>query len=89
VQHSLPESEATCALASTSPTGHMAWRGALVRVGLILSAAAKDLEAGGYDGLWVADQIMQEFDDHEPLEFWDSWTLYPTPVRHRRQRRHS
>jgi Luciferase-like monooxygenase len=40
-----------------------------------LVAAAKDLEAGGYDGLWVADQIMQEFDDHEPLEFWDSWSL--------------
>lgn len=40
-----------------------------------LAAAAKDLEAAGLDGLWVADQILQEFEDHDPLEFWDSWTL--------------
>jgi alkanesulfonate monooxygenase SsuD/methylene tetrahydromethanopterin reductase-like flavin-dependent oxidoreductase (luciferase family) len=40
-----------------------------------LATAAKDVEAAGCDGLWVADQILQEFEEHDPLEFWDSWTL--------------
>lgn len=40
-----------------------------------LAAVARELEAAGFDGLWTADQILQEFENHDPLEFWDSWTI--------------
>lgn len=40
-----------------------------------LAATAEWLEEIGVDGLWVADQLRQEFDDQPALAFWESWTL--------------
>lgn len=40
-----------------------------------LVEAARSLEEMGIDGIWVADQLLQEFEEHEPLAFWESWTV--------------
>ena len=40
-----------------------------------LIARAQDIEAAGFDALWVADQLVQRFDDGPPIAFFEAWTL--------------
>jgi len=36
---------------------------------------AHRIEEAGFDALYVADQLVQEFADHPPLVMWECWTI--------------
>ncbi len=40
-----------------------------------LVALARDLEAAGFESLWVADELNPRFADGSELGYWEAWTL--------------
>ena len=38
-------------------------------------ALAQAAEAAGFDSLWIADELLYEFDDAPPVAWWECWTM--------------